>query len=103
MQQGKPIVLPLAVGLSATAKPPLQTLSTGDVEIELSVKCKLLKSLYCQSCSKLSLRDVSYEGERMLVDCSDVSKGEFDRQIQLHDNSKEDHIVLPPFRGVFRK
>lgn len=104
MQRAKGILLPLAVGAPAiNNKPPLQRLSTSDVEIQLIVKCKMLKSLYCQTASKICLKDPRYEGNTMVLGCADVGRGgEFDRQIQLVED-KGDHIMMHPFRVNFHK
>jgi hypothetical protein len=103
MQKGKNIVLPLTVGLSSvTSKTPLQKVSTSEMEIQLTIKCKLLKSLYCQSASKISVKQARFEGEAVIVGCSEAnSKGEFDGQIRLQEEGKEAHIAVHPFRVNF--
>jgi hypothetical protein len=73
--------------------------------MQVTVKCKLLKSLYCQAASKIWLKGVKYEKENLTVSCSDSgSRGEFDKYIQLGQEGKgEDHIVVSPFKLNFTR
>jgi hypothetical protein len=74
MQKGKRIVLPLSVGNAAIAKPPLQSISTADLEIELELQGKMLQSLFCQSSARISVR-TSCEGHRVILECNEGSRG----------------------------
>jgi hypothetical protein len=61
MQKTKPILLPLSVGLQAVkSNTHTQNLSTNEMEIQLAVQCKLIKSLYASGVSKVAVVEKKY-------------------------------------------
>lgn len=60
MHMSKRIVLPLALGLANVAKEPAERLSTANLEIQLELKCKLVKGLYCGNEIRMGMKEVRY-------------------------------------------
>ena len=97
MQRSKRVVLPLALGLASVAKEASERLSTAGLEMGLELSCKLVKGLYCGNEVKMGMKDVIYEGERVLVTCGEGSgKAESDKTINISQQVNP-HISLPPF------
>lgn len=60
MHRSKRIVLPLALGLASVAKEPAERLSTANLEIQLELKCKLVKGLFLGNEVRIGMKDMRY-------------------------------------------
>lgn len=73
MHRSKRVVLPLALGLANVQKESNVRLGTTNLEMQLELNCKLVKGLYCGNEVKMTVKDVRYEGERMMVTCIEAN------------------------------
>lgn len=70
MHRSKRVILPLALGLANVQKESSARLGTANLEMQLELNCKLVKGLYCGNEVKMGMKDVRYEGDRMMVTCA---------------------------------
>lgn len=70
MHRSKRVILPLALGLANVQKESSARLGTANLEMQLELNCKLVKGLYCGNEVKMGMKEVRYEGERMMVICA---------------------------------